>query len=82
MIVTSSPINSSDALTNGLVSEVYEDNLINNAKEFLLKKIPLNEHPMAKDITISNNSFDENIFEDYYNKTKKRFRGRNSPLLQ
>ena len=27
MIVSSSPINSTDALTNGLVSEVYEDNL-------------------------------------------------------
>lgn len=80
MIVTSSSINSTDALTNGLVSEVYEDNLVNNAKEFLLKKISLNEHPKAKEITISNDSYDENIFEDYYNKTKKRFRGRNSPL--
>ena len=37
---------------------------------------------MAKEITISNDSFDENIFEDYYNKTKKNLEEEIHLLLQ
>ena len=80
MIITSSPIKAENALKYGLVSEVFKDDLLNNAKNFLLKKINSDNHPVAKNISIDQNSYEQETFKNHIDKTKKRFRGRKSPL--
>ncbi len=80
MIISSSPIGAEEALKHGLVNEIYDDELLGNAISFLHKKINSNEHPLVKNITIDKINFDKNFFENYIYNTKKKFRGRNSPL--
>ncbi len=80
MITSSSPINANAALKFGLVSELYENNLLINTKSFLLKRINSIKHPIVKDIIIEKDTIDKNFFKDFINKISKKFRGRKSPL--
>jgi Enoyl-CoA hydratase/carnithine racemase len=81
MIISSTPISANEALKNNLVSEVYDNNeLITQAKKFLLTKISLSDYPVIKKVSIEKTSFAENTFEEYNRLIKKKFRGRNSPI--
>ena len=45
MITSGVPINAKDAFNSGIIEEVFEDNLIENAINFIKSKLNLDNHP-------------------------------------
>ncbi len=80
MITSSSPINSVEALNCRLLDEIYDNELLENSKKFLLNIINSKKHPIVKHININENTLSSNFFKDYLNMVKKKFRGRKSPI--
>ena len=80
MITSGNPINASDALEHGLISEIFPSNLIENAQSFIRDKISIDIHPVASMKTMKKGESDAEIFEKYRKIVKKKYRGRNSPL--
>ena len=80
MITSSSPINSVEALNCRLLDEIYDNELLENSKKFLLNIINSKKHPIVKHININENTLSSNFFKDYLSMVKKKFRGRKSPI--
>ena len=80
MITSSSPINSVEALNCRLLDEIYDNELLENSKKFLLNIINSEKHPIVKHININENTLSSNFFKDYLSMVKKKFRGRKSPI--
>ena len=80
MITSGNPINASDALEHGLISEIFQNNLIENAQSFIRDKISIDVHPVVSRKQLKKTEFDAEIFEKFKKSVKKKYRGRNSPL--
>ena len=80
MITSGNPISATEALKHGIVEEIYDDALLANAINFIKSKINNHTHPRTKDINDKISNIDDSIFEKHIEKTKSKYRGRNSPL--
>ena len=74
MITSGNPISAHEALRFGLVSEVYENNLIENAKNFIANKISKNTHPITSKNNDKIKNIDLSIFDSFQNHVKSRYR--------
>lgn len=80
MITSGDPIDTKKALSWGLINEVYENNLFENAKTFILGKLSTNSHPIVSNNNGKVTNIDSDIFDKFTKYVQKRNRGRKSPL--
>ena len=84
MITSGNPIPANKAMSEGLVSEVYENStheeLIENAIIFAKKILSNNTHPKSRDRTEKITNISPDIFENAIKKITPRLRGRTGPL--
>ncbi len=80
MITSGIPINADDALNSGVIEEVFEDNLIENAMNFIKSKLSLDDHPIVSKLSEKISNVQNEVFENFSNKLEKKYRGRKSPL--
>ncbi len=80
MITSGNPIDAQEALSFGIIEEVYDDALLANAINFIKRKINIESHPRTRDLTDKISNIDAAIFNKFSDNIKKRFRGRKSPL--
>ena len=80
MITSGVPINAKDALNSGIVEEVFPDNLIENAMNFIKSKLNLDSHPVASKLSQKVSNIQNEVFENFSNKIQKKYRGRKSPF--
>ena len=80
MITSGIPIDAKNALESGIIEEVFEDKLIENALNFIKSKLTLDIHPVASKLTEKVSSVENDIFINFSNKIEKKHRGRKSPL--
>jgi len=80
MITTGIPVDAKNALDSGIIEEVFEDKLIENALNFIKSKLNLDIHPVASKLTEKVSNVKNDIFINFSNKIEKKHRGRKSPL--
>ncbi len=80
MITSGIPINAEDALNSGIIEEVFADDLIENAMNFIKTKLSLDNHPIVSTLSAKVSNIQNEVFENFSNKMKKKYRGRKSPL--
>ena len=80
MITSGIPIDAKNALESGIIEEVFEDKLIENALNFIKSKLTLDIHPVASKLTEKVSNVENDIFINFSNKIEKKHRGRKSPL--
>ena len=80
MITSGNPIDTNRALSWGLISEVYENNLFENAKTFILGKLSNKYHPIVSSNNGKVTNINNDVFDKFTRHVQKRNRGRNSPL--
>jgi len=80
MITSGNPIPAKEALSFGIIEQVYEDALLANAINFIKTKIDIDSHPRTRDLNQKISNIDNTIFDNFNNNIKKKFRGRSSPL--
>ena len=84
MITSGNPIPANKAMSEGLVSEVYEnsthEDLIENTIIFAKKILSNNTHPKSRDRTEKITNISPDIFENAIKKITPRLRGRTGPL--
>ncbi|MAH74324.1 MAG: 3-hydroxyacyl-CoA dehydrogenase [Alphaproteobacteria bacterium TMED93] len=80
MITSGIPIDAKNALESGIIEEVFEDKLIENALNFIKSKLTLDIHPVASKLTEKVSNVKNDIFINFSNKIEKKHRGRKSPL--
>ena len=80
MITSGTPINAKDALNSGIVEEVFPDNIIENAMNFIKSKLSLDNHPIVSKLSEKVSNIRSEVFDNFSNKIQKKYRGRKSPL--
>ncbi|MBV68977.1 MAG: 3-hydroxyacyl-CoA dehydrogenase [Pelagibacterales bacterium] len=80
MITSGTPINAKDALNSGIVEEVFPDNIIENAMNFIKSKLSLDNHPIVSKLSEKVSNIQSEVFDNFSNKIQKKYRGRKSPL--
>lgn len=80
MITSGIPIDAKTALESGIIEEVFEDNLIENALNFIKSKLTFDIHPVASKLSEKVSNVENDIFINFSNKIEKKYRGRKSPL--
>ena len=80
MITSGTPINAKDALNSGIVEEVFPDNIIENAMNFIKSKLSLDNHPIVSKLSEKVSNIHSEVFDNFSNKIQKKYRGRKSPL--
>ena len=84
MITSGNPIPANKAMSEGLVSEVYEnsthEDLIENTIIFAKKILSNNTHPKSRDRTEKITNISPDIFEKAIKKITPKLRGRTGPL--
>jgi len=80
MITSGIPVTARDALDYGIIEDIYEDALLANAINFIKTKINLDSHPIVRNLEDKVANIDSTIFDNFIENTKKKYRGRKSPL--
>ena len=65
MITSGVPINSKDALNSGIIEEVFEDALIENAVSFIKSKLSLDSHPVVSRLTEKISNIENDVFDNF-----------------
>ncbi len=80
MITSGTPISAKDAFDYGILEEVFDDALIENSINFIKNKLSQANHPITSKLTEKISGIEDEVFDNFLNEIKKKYRGRRSPL--
>ena len=80
IITSGTPISAKDAFDYGILEEVFDDALIENSINFIKNKLSQSNHPITSKLTEKISGIEDEVFDNFLNEIKKKYRGRRSPL--
>ena len=80
MITSGTPISAKDAFDCGILEQVFEDALMENSISFIKNKLSQDNHPITSKLTEKISGIKDEVFDNFSNAIKKKYRGRKSPL--